>query len=85
MSRPDDTGTLSEMSFEEALQELEAIVENLERGDVSLDKAIEAYSRGMTLKTHCQAQLEEARLRVEQIKIPEEGQTISAQPLDSEQ
>ncbi len=51
------------LSFEEALSQLEAIVDQLERGDVSLDKAIDAYSRGMALKGHCQARLEEARLK----------------------
>ena len=41
---------LETLSFEEALSQLEAIVDQLERGDVSLDKAIDAYSRGMALK-----------------------------------
>ena len=64
---------LEKLSFEEALSQLEAIVDQLERGDISLDKAIDSYSRGMALKGHCQARLEEARLRVEQIKLPEDG------------
>ena len=66
-------------SFEDALRELEAIVEQLESGSVSLDKAIDAYSRGMTLKQHCQARLEEARLKVEQIKLPENGSAATTQ------
>jgi exodeoxyribonuclease VII small subunit len=66
----DPKPTLETLTFEQALGELEAIVEQLERGDVSLDKAIDAYARGMSLKTHCQARLEEARLRVEKIKVP---------------
>ncbi|NBX08045.1 MAG: exodeoxyribonuclease VII small subunit, partial [Proteobacteria bacterium] len=44
--------------------------------------AIDAYSRGMALKTHCQARLEEARLKVEQIKLPEEGGAVRATPFD---
>ena len=66
----DPKPTLETLTFEQALGELEAIVEQLERGDVSLDTAIDAYARGMSLKTHCQARLEEARLRVEKIKVP---------------
>ena len=66
----DPKPTLETLTFEQALGELEAIVEQLERGDVSLDTAIDAYGRGMSLKTHCQARLEEARLRVEKIKVP---------------
>ena len=70
------------LSFEEALSQLEAIVDQLERGDVSLDKAIDAYSRGMALKGHCQARLEEARLKVEQIKLPEDVGPVTTKPFD---
>ena len=73
---------LETLSFEEALSQLEAIVDQLERGDVSLDKAIDAYSRGMALKIHCQARLEEARLKVEQIKLPEEDGALRVTPFD---
>ena len=59
------------LSFEDALQELEGIVASLERGDVSLDAAISAFERGTQLKTLCQARLEEARMKVEKIKVPE--------------
>ncbi len=56
------------MSFEEALKELETIVEKLERGDVSLDDAVAAYERGTELKQHCQKRLDEAKMRVEAIR-----------------
>lgn len=75
---------LDALSFEEALSELESIVEQLEGGSVSLDKAIDAYSRGMVLKQHCQARLEEARLKVEQIRLPENGGSASAEPFQTE-
>ena len=61
------------ISFEDALRELEAIVTSLERGDVSLDDAIAAFERGTALKAHCQKRLEEARMKVEQIKLPADG------------
>ena len=64
---------LADISFEEALRELEAIVESLEHGDVSLDNAIAAFERGTALKVHCQARLEEARMKVEQIRVPADG------------
>ena len=76
---------LNALSFEQALSELEAIVEQLEGGAVSLDKAIDAYSRGMVLKQHCQARLEEARLKVEQIKPPETGGQPATQPFQTDQ
>lgn len=64
---------LAATSFEDALRELETIVTSLERGDVSLDDAIAAFERGTELKAHCQARLEEARMKVEQIKLPADG------------
>ena len=76
--------TVEKLSFEQALGELEVIVEQLERGDVSLDAAIDAYARGMSLKTQCQARLEEARLRVEKIKVPGgDAGAASTTPFDS--
>ena len=56
------------MTFESALQELEAIVERLEKGEVSLDDAVVAYERGTELKKHCQERLDEARMKVEKIR-----------------
>ena len=67
------TASLDQVSFEDALRELETIVTSLERGDVSLDDAITAFERGTALKAHCQARLEEARMKVEQIKLPADG------------
>ena len=73
---PSGTGApadLAGISFEDALRELETIVASLERGDVSLDDAIAAFERGTALKAHCQARLEEARMKVEQIRVPSDG------------
>ena len=72
------------LTFEEALSQLEAIVEKLESGTVDLDKAVDAYARGMLLKQHCQARLEEARLKVEKIKLPADGGAATVQPFESE-
>ena len=58
---------IDKMSFEQALTQLEDIVAQLERGDVELEKSIEIYERGATLKAHCEAKLKAAELKVEQI------------------
>lgn len=58
---------VSKMSFEDALKELEGIVDKLERGDVPLEQSIEIYERGAALKSHCEARLKSAELKVEQI------------------
>ena len=71
------------LSFEDALRELERIVETLEQGRGSLDDAITAYERGAALKKHCQKKLEEARLKVEKIKLDESGQPSGTTDFDS--
>jgi exodeoxyribonuclease VII small subunit len=76
----EDVGHVS-LSFEDALHELEGIVASLERGDVSLEDAISAFERGTELKSLCQLRLEDARMKVEKIKVPESAsmpQAVSA-------
>ena len=63
----EDPVGLEELSFEEALQRLEAIVQQLERGDVPLDKSITLYAEGDKLRAQCQKRLEAAQARIEQI------------------
>ncbi len=73
--------SLELLSFEEALQELETIVRRLEEGKTSLEDAIKAYERGAALRTHCEKKLQNARLRVEQIVVGENGR-LTTQPTD---
>jgi exodeoxyribonuclease VII small subunit len=69
------------MSFEQALAELERIVQDLERGQLDLDAAITAYERGTHLKLHCEGKLREAQLRVEKISLGPDGR-VRAEPTD---
>ena len=64
---------LEELSFEDSLSELEAIVDRLESGQGSLDDAITAYERGSQLKRYCQMKVDEARMKVEKIRLPDNG------------
>lgn len=66
MSEPAD---IANMSFEQALAELEQIVARLESGQAPLEDSIKLYERGAALKTHCEQRLEAARLRVEKIVV----------------
>jgi exodeoxyribonuclease VII small subunit len=52
-------------AFETSLDELERVVKELERGDLSLEKSLELFERGMTLSADCKKQLEEAETKVE--------------------
>jgi exodeoxyribonuclease VII small subunit len=67
------TRPIGEMSFEDALAELETIVQTLERGQLDLDAAIHAYERGTELRQHCAAKLHEAELRVEKLAFDRSG------------
>jgi len=70
---------ITAMSFEDALQELERIVQKLEGGKVQLDEAITAYERGASLKKHCEAKLREAQAKVDKIVLGPQGE-VSTEP-----
>lgn len=70
------------MSFEEALEALENIVNDLERGDVPLEQSIRIYERGEALKAHCDRLLKAAEDKVEKIRLSREGAPVGVEPLD---
>jgi exodeoxyribonuclease VII small subunit len=72
---------IASLSFEDALKELEGIVQQLERGQVKLDEAISAYERGALLKKHCEQKLAEAKMKVEKIVFSADG-SVGSQPAD---
>jgi len=72
---------ITALSFEDALKELEGIVQQLERGQVKLDEAISAYERGALLKRHCEQRLAEAKMKVEKIVFSADG-SVATQPAD---
>ncbi len=73
---------ISKLSFEQALGQLEEIVQQLERGDVELEKSIETYERGEALKKHCAALLQAAEDKVEKIRVGADGSAKGSEPLD---
>ena len=64
------------VSFEASLDELEKVVKELEAGDLSLERSIELFERGMGLSDTCRKQLEEAETRVEML-IRREGKIVA--------
>ena len=61
-------------SFEEAVRELEAIVEKLEKGDLTLDESIECFQRGVWLSKFCGRKLDEAEKRISVLIEDEHGE-----------
>jgi exodeoxyribonuclease VII small subunit len=74
---------VAELSFEEALRELEGVVGQLETGNVELEKSIDIYERGAELKKHCEAKLAQAQARIEQITLAENGTPNGTAPFDN--
>ena len=77
-------GDINAMSFEQALDALERIVDDLERGDVPLDQSIRIYERGEALKAHCDRLLKAAEDKVEKIRLTRDGKPVATEPLDGE-
>ncbi len=71
---------VSEMSFEDALAELEKLVSRLENADVALEESITLYQRGAELKKHCEARLKSAEEKVAQILPGEDGAPAGLKP-----
>jgi exodeoxyribonuclease VII small subunit len=80
----DQSTEIKTMSYEQALGELETIVSALEQGDVALEKSIEIYERGETLKKHCEKLLGAAEAKVEKIRVGADGTAKGSEPLDGE-
>ena len=73
---------VGKMSFEQAMAELEQVVNRLDSGDVPLDESIKLYERGATLKAHCEKKLREAEEKVEAITLDSGGQPTGTRPAD---
>lgn len=77
-----DAPDIADLSFEQALAELESIVGKLESGQAPLEESLALYARGAELKGHCERKLEAARLRVEKIVVGSGGAPERAEPAE---
>ncbi len=65
------------MKFEDALTELETVVQDLERGDITLDQALSRYERGIALLKDCFSQLKQAEAKIRELTgVDENGQPV---------
>ena len=83
MAETDHTD-VKKLTFEKALEELEAIVKRLERGEVPLEESVTIYERGEALKRRCEELLRQAEARVEKITLDAAGKPAGTEPLDVE-
>ena len=82
MAKQDAHTDIAKMSFEDALEELKAIVARLETGEGKLDEAVDAYDRGARLKQHCEAKLRDAQQKIEKISLSGSG-AAKTEPFDA--
>jgi len=68
--------------FETALAELEALVEKMEQGDLSLDESLQQFERGVQLTQTCQQALKDAEQKV-QVLLEKDGQA-TLEPLEDD-
>lgn len=66
-SGPEPEATTEELSFEEALERLEEIVEDLEGGQMTLEDSLKRFQEGMELRALCLGKLQDAETRIEQV------------------
>ena len=70
-----DDRAVEELGFEEALEELERIVDELESGETDLEEMLGRFERAMQLREHCARLLAEAETKIEQL-VDEQGGTV---------
>lgn len=78
-----DQAEVVELSFEEALKELESIVGRLESGEAQLQEAIDLYERGDQLRRQCAARLDAAQARIEAIRTDADGRPTGTTPFNA--
>lgn len=70
------------LSFEEAMTGLDEIVRQLEGGKIKLEDAVQAYEKGAALLKVCEQKLQDARLKVEKIKLSSDGKPAGLEAFD---
>ena len=68
---------MSEMKFEKAMSRLEKIVEELERGDLDIDKSLEIFEEGIKMSRLCSKKLNEAEAKIEKLTKSKKGELIT--------
>lgn len=80
----DSADDLAGLDFEAAIAELEALVEQMEAGDLTLEASLLAYERGVKLARHCQTALRNAELKVQQLTDDDRLEPLDPDRLDDD-
>ena len=83
MSKKIDYHKIKDLDFEEAMDQLNEIVQGLESGEVKLSESVDKFELGSELAKHCKKVLDDAETRINAIKIDGAGDIISEQKIDN--
>jgi len=67
-----------DLSFEEAVEQVEAVIDGIENGEIGLEESIEQYERGMKLLTYCKTVLDRAEQRIAKLAADQSGKLKDA-------
>ena len=83
MSKKIDYHKIQDLDFEEAMDQLNKIIQGLETGEVKLSESVDKFELGSELAKHCKKLLDNAETRINAIKIDSVGDIISEQKIDN--
>ena len=83
MSKKIDYHKIKDLDFEEAMDQLNEIIQGLETGEVKLSESVDKFELGSELAKHCKKLLDDAETRINAIKIDGVGDIISEQKIDN--
>ena len=75
---------IEKMTFEEAMQQMQDIVETMRRGELSLQDSVQAYQRGKALSARCEALLKEASEEVQKIEADNQARALTESDMREE-
>jgi len=75
---------IKDLTFEEAMDELETVVRQLETGKIKLDEAVSVYERGVKLKNFCDEKLRQAKSKIDKLVIDKNGNISGKEDFDHE-
>lgn len=73
---------LNTLSFEQAMEELELVVRQLETGKIKLDDAVSAYEKGVKLKQICEEKLAQAKSKIDILILDKDNTPIGMDSFD---
>jgi len=83
MSKKIDYHKIQDLDFEEAMDQLNEIIQGLESGEVKLSESVDKFELGSELAKHCKKLLDDAETRINAIKIDGAGDIITEQKIDN--